>query len=79
MHNLNRYIVEFKMWLAEVGGSGGLGGGMTPPLENPLLRAGAFMDYHDDSGKEPDNQSGELPPVKKIHASRYKKRNRQGR
>lgn len=56
--------MEFKKWLAEVGmGGGGPGGGMSPPLQRPDLSA--MHDYHGDADKDPKNQNGKLPPVKK--------------
>ena len=55
----------FKKWLLEVGGGGGLGGGITPPLQNPLLNQGAFADYHGETERDPANPDGKLPPVKK--------------
>jgi len=63
---LDIYGMGFKKWLLEVGGGGGPGGGMTPPLQNALLSQGAFADYHGDSDRDPANPDGKLPPVKKA-------------
>jgi hypothetical protein len=59
------YDMGFKKWLLEVGGGGGPGGGLTPPLQNPLSNQGAFADYHGESERDPSNPDGKLPPVKK--------------
>lgn len=64
--------MEFKRWLAEVGGDGGPGGGLTPPLENPRLRQGAFADYHGPEDTDPANPNGKLPPVKNKKKTLYK-------
>lgn len=56
--------MEFKRWLIEVGGNGGVGGGLTPPLENPRLRQGAFADFHSPEGTNSADPNGKLPPVK---------------
>jgi hypothetical protein len=58
--------MQFKKWLLEVGGQGGPGGGLTPPLQNPLVYQGSLTDYYDDSHKDPANPNGKLPPVKKT-------------
>lgn len=55
----------FKKWLLEVGGGGGPGGGITPPLQRPLSDHGAFADYHGETERNPANPGGKLPPVKK--------------
>lgn len=57
--------MEFKRWLLEFGGDGGVGGGLVPPMQNPLSEKGAFSDHYDDSNKDSRNQNGKLPPVKK--------------
>lgn len=56
--------MEFKRWLFEVGGDGGPGGGLTPPLQNPALLQGAFADYQGPDEADPANPNGKLPPVK---------------
>lgn len=54
----------FKKWLTEVGmGGGGAGGGLTPPLQRPDISA--MIDYHGKEHRDPRNQDGKLPPVKK--------------
>jgi hypothetical protein len=56
--------MTFKIWLAEVGmGGGGVGSGMPPPLQRPSTTA--MKDYHGEEHKDPKNQNGKLPPVKK--------------
>ncbi|NBT57452.1 hypothetical protein EBT16_01590 [bacterium] len=55
----------FKKWLFEVGGGGGLGGGIAPPLQNPASNRGAFADYQGKSESDPANPNGKLPPIKK--------------
>ena len=65
--------MDFKKWLLEVGGGGGLGGGITPPLQNPLLYQGAFADYHGETERDPANPDGNLPPVKKNRKDLNKK------
>lgn len=65
----------FKKWLLEVGGGGGPGGGLTPPLQSPLSYRGAFADYHDRSGRDPANPDGKLPPVKKQKNKRSGSKN----
>jgi hypothetical protein len=64
--------MEFKRWLLEVGGNGGSGGGLTPPVENPALRQGAFADYHGPEGVNPGDQNGKLPPIKNKKKTIYK-------
>jgi len=56
--------MEFKSWLVEVGmGGGGVGSGMVPPLQKPDTTA--MQDHHGEEHKDPKNQNGKLPPVKK--------------
>lgn len=57
--------MDFRKWLLEVGGGGGPGGGMTPPLQSPTSNHGAFADYHGEIESDPANPNGKLPPVKK--------------
>lgn len=64
--------MEFKRWLFEVGGNGGPGGGLTPPLQNPALLQGAFGDYHGPDEANPANPNGKLPPVKNRKKPLYK-------
>lgn len=53
----------FRQWLLEVGmGGGGVGSGMTPPLQRP--EPTAMVDYLGSGHKDPRNQDGRLPPVK---------------
>jgi len=41
--------LSFKTWLIEVGQTGGVGGGLTPPRLNPLERGtNAFPHYSND-------------------------------
>lgn len=55
--------MDFKRWLAEVGmGGGGVGGGMTPPIQKPEVTA--LSDYHGREGSDPKNADGKLPPTK---------------
>lgn len=72
--------MNFKTWL-EVGmGGGGPGSGLEPPRQNPIgllspRSIGAYQDYSDDSGRDPANPDGQLPPVKKkIKLMRKKKK-----
>lgn len=54
----------FKKWLMEAGmGGGGVGSGMVPPLQKP--EPTAMADYHGEEHRDPKNQEGRLPPVKK--------------
>jgi hypothetical protein len=54
----------FRKWLAEVGmGGGGVGSGMTPPMQAPSPTA--MADHHGEAHKNPRNQEGKLPPVQK--------------
>lgn len=55
--------MNFKKWLMEVGGSGGVGGGLTPPVESPARYVGAFAVHHGKSEADPKDQNGTLPPV----------------
>jgi len=56
--------MEFRRWLLEVGmGGGGVGSGMTPPLQRPDTTA--MQDYHGKEDSDPKNPNGALPPVKK--------------
>lgn len=57
--------IGFRNWL-EVGGTGGVGGGLTPPVEVPSDVATALGDYHGKEGSDPKNPAGALPPVKKA-------------
>jgi hypothetical protein len=67
--------MEFKRWLAEVGGSGGIGGGLTPPLEKATGYSGAFADYHGKGASDPKNPNGTLPPVpQKVFRRDFKKK-----
>jgi hypothetical protein len=59
------YVMGFKKWLLEVGGGGGLCGGLTPPLQSPLSNQGAFADYHGETERDSANPDGKLPPIKK--------------
>ncbi|MCK9459676.1 MAG: hypothetical protein M0R80_08560 [Proteobacteria bacterium] len=44
--------MRFKTWLAEVGQTGGVGGGLTPPKENPMVAGpGALPQYN--NGEDP--------------------------
>lgn len=55
--------MEFKRWLAEVGGGGGgVGSGMTPPLQRPDMSA--MADYQGKDQSDPRNPQGKLPPTK---------------
>lgn len=55
--------IELRM-LKEVGpGGGGVGSGLVPPLQRPDITA--LQDYHGEENKNPKNQNGKLPPVKK--------------
>lgn len=44
-------------------GGGGVGSGMVPPLQKP--EPTAMADYHGEEHRDPKNQEGRLPPVKK--------------
>lgn len=56
--------MDFKKWLLEVGmGGGGAGSGVEAPLNRPGTEA--MADYHGEEGRDPRNQDGKLPPVKK--------------
>jgi hypothetical protein len=56
--------MDFKKWLCEVGmGGGGVGSGMTPPLQRPDMSA--MSDYQGPEHKDPKMQDGKLPPTKK--------------
>jgi hypothetical protein len=61
----------FRKWLFEVGGDGGVGGGLVPILQRPDLYAGAFADYHANSETNPKSQYGKLPPVRKQKKNIY--------
>jgi hypothetical protein len=65
--------MHFRDWLLEVGGTGGVGGGLTPPTENPLISAAALSDYHDPESSDSRNTQGMLPPVKKAMRGLNKK------
>lgn len=66
----------FKKWLLEVGGTGGLGSGISPPLLSGTTEQGAFADYYGKEDTNPQNQNGKLPPIaaKKTKSKRYIKR-----
>lgn len=70
-------IINFKKWLFEVGSTGGVGGGLTPPKENPLMTANALSDYHDEKSSDSKNPNGLLPPIKNnkkiINKQKWKK------
>lgn len=54
----------FRQWLLEVGmGGGGVGSGMVPPLLRPDPTA--LVDYQGSEHRDPRNQHGKLPPVKR--------------
>lgn len=56
--------MEFRKWLVEVGaGGGGVGSGMTPPLQRPDVTT--MADYQGEEHRDPRNQDGKLPPVKR--------------
>jgi len=60
----HKYFMDFKSWLVEVGmGGGGVGSGMTPPLQRPDVTA--MADYHGKEQTDPRDPNGQLPPVKK--------------
>ncbi len=63
-------IINFRKWLEASGGSGGVGSGIHPPKQKPLLYKGALPDYHSKSGTDPSNQNGKLPPVSKESKKR---------
>lgn len=71
--------MHFRDWLLEVGGSGGVGGGLAPPRENPLISAAALSDYHGPEGSDPRNPQGMLPPVKKAIRELNKKNGKHSR
>jgi len=55
--------MNFKQWLVEVGmGGGGVGGGMTPPIQKPEVAA--LADYHGSESSDSRNPQGKLPPTK---------------
>lgn len=54
----------FRKWLAEVGmGGGGVGSGMTPPLQRPDVTA--MADYQGPEQRDPKNPVGKLPPTRR--------------
>lgn len=63
--------MSFRKWLFEVGGDGGVGGGLVPILQRPDLYSGAFADYQANSEADPKNQDGKLPPVRKQKKTIY--------
>lgn len=71
--------MNFKKWLLEVGaGGGGVGSGMIPPREDPAQiittsNTGGFQTYSDDSGSDPSNPDGKLPPTSKKMKKKSKK------
>ena len=65
--------MNFKKWLFEVGGSGGVGGGLSPEVEKPTSVPGAFADFHDEKERDPRNQNGKLPPVPLRPSKRRRK------
>ena len=70
--------MNFKTWL-EVGmGGGGPGSGLEPPKQNPIgmissNSMGAYQTFSDESGSDPENPSGQLPPVAKKKKNKQKK------
>lgn len=61
----------FRKWLAEVGmGGGGVGSGMTPPLQRPDLTA--MSDYHGPGHRDPRNPNGKLPPTRRTKNSQVR-------
>jgi hypothetical protein len=72
--------MNFKKWLLEVGmGGGGAGSGMMPPKEDPVQmitgnNTGGFQVWSDESGSDPADPNGQLPPttkkIKKLKKSK---------
>ena len=66
-------MLTFNQWvLKEFGGTGGPGGGLTEPVQRPDQISGAWADYHDQSGSDPKNPNGQLPPVPKKKLKKRK-------
>ncbi len=65
--------MNFKKWLIEVGGSGGVGSGLTPPKQ--IVPFSAMHDYHDKDSSNSNNPNGKLPPLNIKNGRRKFKNN----
>ena len=71
--------MNFKKWL-EVGmGGGGVGSGESPPKQDPVQmvsgnNTGGFQVWSDESGSDPSDPNGQLPPTKSKKLKKAKKK-----
>jgi len=57
--------MQFKTWLAEVGQTGGVGGGLEPPRLNPLERGSNALPHYSKNDDPPVGWSKERRRIRK--------------